>query len=210
LTMAEKLTTIAENEQRVYDAGMQAEYDRFWDVYQSNYRQNYMYAFAGRGWKDSIYQPTGTLVVTQNAQYMYAYSSITDTKVTIDASSSSLMNFHNVFANAAEMKVIRLLKVSPITPLNSAFNGCTALESITIKGTIGKAANFKWCPLTKESILNVVSVLSNTTSGLTVTFNTSAVNTAFETVDGAADGSQSAEWKALVDRKPNWTFALAE
>lgn len=208
--MAEKLTTIAENEQRVYDAGKQAERDAFWSVYQPSSRRSYLYAFAGEGWNDRTYHPIGDLIVTHNAQNMYSYSGITDTKVTINASSSSLTNFYHVFANATKLRTIRLLKVSPITTLHNAFTACTALESITIQGTIGKAANFKWCPLTKESILNVIEALSDTTSGLTVTFNTSAVNTAFETVNGVADGSQSAEWKALVDSKPNWTFALAE
>ena len=34
MSIAEKLVTVAENEQKVYDAGKQAEYDAFWDNYQ--------------------------------------------------------------------------------------------------------------------------------------------------------------------------------
>ena len=35
MSIADKLTTIAENEQKVFDAGKQAEYDEFWDSFQS-------------------------------------------------------------------------------------------------------------------------------------------------------------------------------
>ena len=34
MSVADKLTTIVENEQKVYDAGKQAAYDWFWDRYQ--------------------------------------------------------------------------------------------------------------------------------------------------------------------------------
>ena len=45
MSIAEKLTTIAENEQKVYDAGVQSEYDRFWDAFQDNgNRVNYQSA----------------------------------------------------------------------------------------------------------------------------------------------------------------------
>ena len=36
MSIAEKLITIAENEERVYESGKKAAYDRFWDVYQQN------------------------------------------------------------------------------------------------------------------------------------------------------------------------------
>ena len=50
MSIADKLTTIAENEQRVYDAGKQAQYDEFWDDFQKNGTEYmyYGYAFANR------------------------------------------------------------------------------------------------------------------------------------------------------------------
>lgn len=46
--IAEKLTTIAENEQKVFDAGKQAEYDEFWDNFQRyGKRDNYQYFCKG-------------------------------------------------------------------------------------------------------------------------------------------------------------------
>ena len=46
MSIADKLTIIAENEQKVYDAGKKSQYDKFWDTYQDNgNRTDYAYAF---------------------------------------------------------------------------------------------------------------------------------------------------------------------
>ena len=51
MSIAEKLNAVAENEKKVYDAGKQAEYNDFWDVYQQNgKRTNYNQAFGNLGW----------------------------------------------------------------------------------------------------------------------------------------------------------------
>ena len=51
MSIADKLTTIADNQQAVFDAGKKAEYDRFWDAYQQNgNRVRYRMAFAGPAW----------------------------------------------------------------------------------------------------------------------------------------------------------------
>lgn len=70
MSIADKLTTIAENIPKVYQAGYEkgvAEggggggdswYDTFWDAYQENgERQSYSYAFSGSGWNDKTFRP---------------------------------------------------------------------------------------------------------------------------------------------------------
>ena len=58
MNIAEKLTTIAENEKKVYDAGKQAQYDLFWDKIQQNgTRTNYSYAFANWVECENIFYP---------------------------------------------------------------------------------------------------------------------------------------------------------
>lgn len=58
MSIAEKLLTVAENEQKVYEAGKQAEYDRFWDDFQKNgTRTNYWYGFSGYGWTQETLNP---------------------------------------------------------------------------------------------------------------------------------------------------------
>jgi hypothetical protein len=58
MSIAEKLTAIAENEQKVYEAGKKAEYDTFWNDFQwDGERANYFGAFAGRGWSKNTLKP---------------------------------------------------------------------------------------------------------------------------------------------------------
>lgn len=56
MSIAEKLTTIAENEQKVYEAGQKSEYDRFWDKHQQNGERN-IYAGAFAGWDGKNFNP---------------------------------------------------------------------------------------------------------------------------------------------------------
>ena len=53
MTIAEQITRAKADLDEVYAAGKQAEYDAFWDAYQSNgERASYENAFSGRGWND--------------------------------------------------------------------------------------------------------------------------------------------------------------
>ena len=74
MSISEKLQKIAENEQKVYEAGKRAEYDRFWDNYQNlGYRENYAYAFAGEGWYPDLFKPKYQFAKnTYNTQYMFS------------------------------------------------------------------------------------------------------------------------------------------
>ena len=72
MSIAEKLTTVAENVSKVYEAGKKSEYDDFWDRYQINgTRTSYSYAFAGEGWGAINFKPKYT-IKPKNAQYMFA------------------------------------------------------------------------------------------------------------------------------------------
>lgn len=63
MSIAEKLTAIAENEQKVFDAGKKAGYDAFWDNYQLNgNRQFYSGAFSGGGWHKDTFYPKYNIV----------------------------------------------------------------------------------------------------------------------------------------------------
>lgn len=77
MTIAEKLAKITENQQKVYDKGLEAgkelggynegysksESD-FWDVYQQNgTRYNYQYAFCAVGWNDDTFKPKYDIIL---------------------------------------------------------------------------------------------------------------------------------------------------
>lgn len=93
--------------------------------------------------------------------------------------------------------------------VNQMFHMCYKLAEVRFKGTLKVSLSLiKAQQITKESIDSVVSCLSDDTSGKWVSFNEKRINSLYETSEGAADGSSSAEWQTVVDRKPNWTFTL--
>lgn len=93
---------------------------------------------------------------------------------------------------------------------DNPFRYCRKLTNLIINGTIGKSGvNLQESPLNKASLTNVINALSTSTSGLTVTLGLASVNSAFETSEGANDGSNSAEWKTLADTRKNWTITLS-
>lgn len=58
MSIAEKLETIAENEQKVFDAGKKSQYDEFWDAIQRNGKKtDHYYAFSGYGWDAKMFKP---------------------------------------------------------------------------------------------------------------------------------------------------------
>lgn len=187
--------------------GMQTEYDRFWDAYQWNgTRPYYNYAFS-YGWKDENYNPKYPFGKTLQVSAMFYYSTITDTKIEIDITKATSVQM--MFESTTKLHTIRKLIVAENTVINANnFRNAVALENITFEGVIGCSINFQWCPLTKASITNIINTLSTAATGQTLTLKLSAVNTAFETSAGAADGSTSAEFAALVATKTNWTITM--
>ena len=94
---------------------------------------------------------------------------------------------------------------------NQAFYYCSRLTEVRfVHGSVIAAAiQFQQSTkLSHASIESIINALSDTTSGLTVTLSLAAVNSAFETSEGAADGSASEEWAALAATKSNWTISL--
>ena len=95
MSIAEKLQAVAENQQKVYDAGFtagqaaggdtdaafqegfdagkQAEYDTFWDAFQQNgNRTDYRCSFGG--WTEQMFKPKYDIRPTIGTDYMFAYS----------------------------------------------------------------------------------------------------------------------------------------
>ena len=71
MTVAEKLTKIAENEQKIYDAGKQEYYNKFWDALQCIGKLTmYNYAFIQNGWTTETLKPKYIVKPTQ-ANYMF-------------------------------------------------------------------------------------------------------------------------------------------
>lgn len=238
MSIAEKLTTIAENEKKVYDAGAKSEYDRFWDSYQANgTRTDYEGLFTRQGWNNTTFKPkydmyptdvfnmfsgcsiTGHLKDRLNGKILDTSNATRTTQIfsnskiggvgEIDVRKAPTDN-HYMFGWNYSLHTIDKLIVDENTTYTGWFNSTTNLQNLTIEGTIANNGfSVSSCKkLSKASIESIINALSALTSALSVTLSKTAVDNAFETSEGAADGTTSAEWANLISTKPNWTIAL--
>ncbi len=222
----------------LYMAGEKSEYDRFWDAFQAyGNRRNYQYGFSGRGWNNETFKPKYDIVVTGEPIRMFVNTDIGGSLVELLKRQSILLdtsgtnNAEYLFDSSTKITEIPCivcnnsaaglfnwclsLKTASIeltenTVVSNMFFRCDGLENLTVVGTIGKGDfNLQHSArLSKASIISVINALSTSAAGQIVTFSLNAVNNAFETGVGAADGSTSTEWLVLIDTKPNWTISL--
>jgi hypothetical protein len=131
---------------------------------------------------------------------------------TIDArsTSSGFNGLSNTFSGCSKLEIIDEFYPSNSANFANTFGGCSALKHIIFMSDIKTSGlSLSDCKvLDKESIISVITHLSDSTSGLGVTLSQKAVNREFETSEGANDGSTSAEWLALINTKSNWTISL--
>ncbi len=175
-TIAEKLTTIAENQQKVYDAGYvagsgidydtvfaagreqgeQDAYDTFWDVYQQNgERTHYAYAFAGRGWNDAVFKPKYPLTITESADSMFSNNMYLD-YIDYDLDFSNCPTNTYLFNSCISLSRIKSIKFNNAGKNGYIFQNCGELQDITINGTIA----FDIPSLSKSSKLTLASLTS--------------------------------------------------
>lgn len=223
-TIAEKLITIADNQQKVYDAGYNIglakgktdENNFFWDRYQHyGSRKSYSYAFFGTGWNDSTYNPQYKIYTepeADRARYMFAWSGIVDTKVPIEinggiTSSGSPFVEECIFLGCKHLTTIRELYINDYKATYTRwFDGCVNLTKITIVGEIkNNGFDIHWSTkLTAESIYSIISALSSTTSGYSVILP----STAEATYNKKPPANAPKTFKELKETKMNWVIDL--
>jgi hypothetical protein len=205
MTVAEKLTTIAENEQKVFDAGKKAEYDRFWDAFQENgERYLYNYGFAYEGWNADTYAPKYPITIRGkgNGNYVYLYNFfVVDTMVEISVLQNSDRGQPGetigLFQNAINLKTIRKLTFDETTIINNVFWNCPALENLTMGGTIGQNGfDVSQSPkLTHDSLMSIINCLEAKAEGTwTVTL-------------GATNLAKLTDAEKAIATQKGWTLA---
>lgn len=159
MTIAEKLTKIAENEQKVYDAGYvrgyddgeivgggsydegfeagkQAEYDAFWDAYQQNgNRTDYAKGFCGRGWNDETFKPKYTIKVVGSANDFIPSTEVTDIAASLKACGveMDLSECTSLSWGMSDLKTtttLPILNVPKVTNFGSCFYRNSKLHTI--------------------------------------------------------------------------------
>lgn len=188
----------------------------------------FTYGFAGKGWNDETFTPFTDIIMPsgRNAGNVFAYSGVTDLKGILESYGTKLKcenalitsgffqyslvtrvpeivleratTISGMFGNATNLVSVDKLTFPENCVLTNAFQNCTSLTEIRFGGKISGSLDMHWSPLSKESIENIVSALSDTVSGFSVTFGEEHINSLYT----------DAEWEELVALKTNWTFAL--
>ena len=195
-----KIDTYAEKINQISGGGGDNHYDTFWDNFQANgARQNYSYAFYGSTWNGTIYKPKHSFESATSATSMFQASKMTKLG---RIEMPKVTSFQNACQWQSALTEIETLKLSDeCASFGNAFQGCSALVSITFESTISANINFQYSTLlTKASIENIVGHLSDTTNGLTAAFSATAKENAFT----------DEEWAELIAEKPNWNISLGE
>ena len=220
MSIADKLTTIAENVDKVYQAG----FDK--GMLPMYYVQSFQYGWSSReypqntefvihlqslqgmngGFQNSKNIRSVTFIIDNEYNSVTAWScfsgckqlevlDLSRAKITFNAAASFFDGCHNL------KSVYGALDFSDVTTSNfNLFRGLNSLEDITfVPNSIVFSTEIHWSEnLTKASITSIINGLSTETSGLTVTLSKTAVDNAFE----------DAEWSELEATKPNWTISL--
>ena len=156
-----------------YADGKQEQYDEFWYYYQEKgNRTNYNNAFFGHGWTAKTYKPKYPITVKYGAA-MFQQSSITDTIQPITFQSGATGS--NIFLSCTILVTIQPITVTSDIAFSGWFSNCGKLTNITFTqdSQIGNNIDFSACPLlSHDSIINIISVLINTTTTKTLSLGT--------------------------------------
>lgn len=217
-----------------YTEGKEAEYNAFWDMVQ-DYGNRRNYECFCSGWNteevNNKYQiitvalyrtfvnakklKTVPVVESPNGSFDNCYQAFSECNdleeipFAIKVVSTNINALNNMCMNCYELIRLHLELDGTEYVFNYTFANCRSLTELIISGPITSSGfDVGDCPLNRESLESVIGALSGTAYGKSITVSKMAVNNAFETSTGAADGSTSPEWFALVETKPNWTIVL--
>lgn len=178
-----------------YTDGKQAQYDEFWDAYQQNgSRYNYNNAFFGIGWVSKTYKPKYPITVKYGAG-IFQQSQITDTLQPIIFQSGAAVS--DIFLSCTALVTIQPITVTSDITFSGWFSNCGKLTNITFTedSQIGNNIDFSASPLlSKESIINIISVLVNTTTKKTLSL-------------GATNLAKLTDEEKAVATEKGWTLA---
>lgn len=136
MSISDKLVTIAENEQKVYEAGYQAQYDLFWDAFQANgTRTSYSYAFAYWYYATNVLKPKYDIKPVGSVSGMFRGSSTYISLPAVCEKQGIVMDFSKVtsfnnFLTDSAIYHIGTVDCSSCTNLTNMFHTASSLVTI--------------------------------------------------------------------------------
>jgi hypothetical protein len=116
----------------VYEAGKQAEHDRFWDnAIADNTKVSGVHTFAGSIWNDETFKPTKPIIITGMCNYTFYNNGSSDISSYVSFENITQMN--NTF-DWSKTKKIPYIDASKVGNLNATFASSQAeiIEGITV------------------------------------------------------------------------------
>lgn len=171
-------------------------------------------AFGFSGSLIELFENQGIILDTSSStgfQNMFlSATAITDIPELVISNNGKSVSMAGAFGTCLKLQKVSIDIQSSVSSWANTFATCPELQELNIKGSIDiNGFDVHWSTkLNKESLTGIINALSSETEGLTVTLSLTAVNTAFETSEGAEDGSTSEEWLSLTATKSNWAVAL--
>lgn len=139
MSIAEKLTKVAENVSKVYEAGQedgkQTAYDEFWDTYQQNgARTDYVAGFGGSGWNSKTFKPKYDITpeyadnLFQSARMTNLKQALIDCGVKLDMSGTKQAQY---FLRSSQITVLPEIDTTGMKNITSLFSYASNLTTIT-------------------------------------------------------------------------------
>lgn len=236
MSIADKIIRAKTDYDEVYEAGKQAERDRFWDAYQQNgNRTDYYNAFSGDGWTSENLKPKYKVTPLDLYQggvsmfYRCNWRANNPSKIIDFSKIAHMFDFSNLtdanyMFNSANIDNI-IADFSSAESLDAVFGsrwGTSGLKTITIK--VSEKAKLH---NTFGSTITNLSFMSGSIIGQDISLSDAwyltkesfmnVINTLSSSVSGkTATFNKYAkevaftddEWAALIATKTNWTFSL--
>jgi hypothetical protein len=201
MSIADKFEVIAD---AVYEKGMEAERRAFWDVFQDKgNRSSYPYAFYR--WDEDIYNPIYD-IVTDDATYLYSYSTITDTRVNITVTAATI---GAMFYMATKLKTIKnIIFTSDTNFTTPTFNQAISLENITMSGEgkiVGSFSMQYSKLLTADSIKSIIEQLKITTgTDMEGEYKMTLSSECWQRIEATPPPTGYESWKEYVILNKGW------
>lgn len=140
MSIADKLTTIAENVPKVYEAGQKSEYDRFWDAYQRYGGNGHCgWIFSGPAWNNETFKPKHDIKPKISGYGIFWQSGIEGdldeilNQYGVVLDTSECENFQNMFNSTKFTAIGEIVVSNKATNLANMFQQTLGLHYKTLK-----------------------------------------------------------------------------
>lgn len=238
MNVADKLITIASNEQNVFKAGKKSQYNEFWDDFQHYGKRTYYdEAFYGDGWTVNNFKPKYSIIPV-SAYGMFSYNRIVceldnllkELKIELDFSKCKNMpsvfyttdflqvgkvdtaslntSSWNMFARSVRLHTIKELVLYPDTEKYINFSNAFSGTSALVNIKITGTGRITQNINLGDCVSLSKDSITNFVDYLSNEVTGQTITISRNAVVNAFGNVNSAEWLELIESKQNWTIAL--